>query len=137
MDLNITEDTIEEDLIPNTNHLCWVYDNDDDKVAVIKPFILSHLVQRHRCLLVLPREIVDEVFESMREDDLNVDSYVKTGQLVAMEPEDLFFAGGPFDVDVILHRVQSAWEAALSDGWERLATVSDPSTLLDKADERD
>ena len=61
----------------------------DDKVAVIKPFILSHLVQRHRCLLVLPKETLDEVFESMREDDLNIDLYVKSGQLVAMEPEIL------------------------------------------------
>ena len=138
MDLNITKDTLEEeDLIPNASHLCWVYDNDDDKVAVMKPFVLSHLVQRHRCLLVLPKETVDEIFESMREDDFNVGPYVKSGQLAAMEPKDLFFAGGPFDVDVILHRMRSAWEAAISDGWERLAVVSDPSALLDKADERD
>lgn len=138
MDLHITDDAVEsENLIPNSNHLCWVFDNDEDKVSVIKPFVLAHLFQRHRCLLVLPKETVDEVFAAIGEEDFNIESAMKSGQLQVMEPVDLFFAGGPFDIDVILHRMQSAWGAAISDGWERLAVVSDPSKLLGRADERD
>ncbi len=138
MNINLEEDQLSEaELIGNSNHLCWVYDNDDDQLAIMKPFVLSHLMERHKCLLVVPKEVAAGLYDALRKDDFNVERYIDSGQLSAVDPADLFFAGGPFDVDVILHRMQVAWTEAISEGWRRLAVVSDPSTVLEGADDRD
>ncbi len=137
MDLNLIESLEQNELPLDSNHLSWIYENEADQIAVVKPYMLAHLAQRHQCLLVVPKKVASAVRDACRQDDIQIDRYEDSGQLIVVDPEDLFFADGPFDIDVILHRMQSAWTQAIAAGWERLAVAGDPSGLLDRAKERD
>lgn len=137
MGLNIVSDTADEELHADSHHLCWIYENDGDRARVVKPYLISHLARRNQCLLVVPKVVVDEIIESLRNDNFDVDHYLESGQLITMEPEALFFSGGPFDVDVIMHRMEEARRVAIAAGWHRLAAVVDASELLDRAEDHD
>lgn len=125
------------ELIPKTKHLCWIYETDESRFLVVEPYLISCLAKRKRCVLSVPKAAAKLILDGLVKEDINVKRYQESGQLVIIDPKEMFFATDRLDVDVVMHGLNQNISDALAQGWQGLAVVSDASELLDKASEQD
>jgi len=125
------------EIIPKTKHLCWLYENDEDRLSVVAPFLVAALSRRKQCLLVVSKAVREKIFLDLVQGDVNVARYQEIEQMIHTEPEELFFNGGVFDIDVVMHRLSAAFDEAQAKGWEGLAVVTDPSEILNRVSDED
>jgi len=121
------------EIIPKTKHLCWLYENDEDRLGVVEPFLVAALSRRKQCMLVVPEPVKEAIYADLTAGDVNVKRYQDIEQLVHIEPEEVFFQGGSLDTDVVVHAVLTALAQAQAKGWEGLAIVTDASLVLGRA----
>lgn len=125
------------EIVPKTKHLCWIYENDDDRLNVAGPYLLSALVKRKQCLLVLPDDVVKKLLEEAVAADVNVARYQETGQLVTLTPEEMFLEKGVLNADLVIDRLQKATDNAQAKGWVGISIVTDPSSVLERSGEKE
>ncbi len=125
------------DIIKKTKHLCWLYESEADRLAVVAPFVVAALARRRQCLLVVPESVREEIYLELSQGDVNVSRYAETGQIIHVEPEEMLFGGGAFDIDVVMHRLAEAFDATEAQGWEGLAVVTDASEMLERVGDDD
>lgn len=125
------------EIIPKTKHLCWLYESDEDRLGVVEPFLVAALSRRKRCLLVVPAAVRDEIYTDLTQGDVNVKRYQDTEQMLHVEPQEMFFQGGPLDTDVVVRNMLAALAKAQADGWAGLAIVIDTSLVLGQAKDED
>src|SRR4030067_3466476 len=82
------------EIIPKTKHLCWLYENDEDRLSVVAPFLVAALSRRKQCLLVVTKAVREGTFLDLIQGDVNVARYQEIEQMIHIEPEEVLFNGG-------------------------------------------
>ena len=90
--------------IQKSRHLCWLYETDKERLATINLFLGEALARRKQCLLVVTEAVREQILVTVQELNLNFGQYLRTEQIISIEPENFFFSEGRWDIDQLVSR---------------------------------
>ena len=115
-------------------HICLVYDTQDEQRSVAARYLSDGLRRGERCLYVAESRAALELFHvSLREAGIDAEAYVGSGALIEKTSHEVHLLDGTFDCERMLAVLNEAVETALNDGFQGLRACGDMSWLLDDA----
>ena len=116
------------------DHICAVYETDDDYFAITADYVSDGLRRGERCLYV-PQSIAGlaRFHIALAGSGIDVDDMLERRALVEASHAEAHLQGGHFDSERMLRMLNDAVETALNDGFVGLRTCGDMSWLLEDA----
>jgi PAS domain S-box-containing protein len=112
------------------DHLCCIYENDEEHRAILTPFIRSGLEREHKLLYVVDARTAETVFGYLEQDGLDPEAYRRSGRLVVADSRETYTRGGAFDPDSMLELLQAETDKAMAEGYEALRVTGEMSWAL-------
>src|SRR5258706_13838660 len=102
MKMNTTQEmpllTALEQLAPH-DHLCSIYESQEEHFAVAIPFIRIGLDRGEKCIYIADDGMEAAVRNAMRAQDIDVERAIATNSLVLATKEDAFLRYGALDAE--------------------------------------
>jgi signal transduction histidine kinase/CheY-like chemotaxis protein len=102
------------------DHVCLIYESDDDQRRAILPFLEHGLARNERCLCIADSATVSAVGAALRGGGIDVDGASSRGALAIATEREAYLAGGRFDPDAMIALGAGASQQAVSDGYAAL-----------------
>ena len=80
-------------------HLCVIYDTQEEQFAAAVPYLRSGLERRERCLYVADENSTTALLDALRRSGTDVDRYLRSGALVLADKPEPYHDRGRFDPD--------------------------------------
>jgi len=81
------------------DHLCLIYDSQEEQFAAAIPFVRIGLERGEKCLYIADDNTVGAVFDGLRASGIDVDAAVKSGALKVATKRETYLKPGYFDPD--------------------------------------
>ena len=112
------------------DHLCLIYENTSEQFAAVIPFIRIGLERGEKCVYIIDENIVEEVFEAMRADGVDVNSALKKGSLVVETKKEAYLRNGYFDPDEMIRFLKESTIQAKKEGYSALRVTGEMTWML-------
>ena len=112
------------------DHLCSVYENVAEQIAVIIPFILDGLVRGERSLYIADDRAIEMVAEKLTGAGVDVALVRKRRALWTLTQQDSYLKGGEFDPQAMIDFLRSTQSEALADGFAGLRVAGEMTWAL-------
>ncbi|MFW5836634.1 MAG: MEDS domain-containing protein [Desulfovibrionaceae bacterium] len=112
------------------DHLCCIYETEEEHRAVLAPFLRSGLEQGHKILYVVDARTAETVMGYLEREGLEASAYIDSGRLVLAESRDTYTRGGVFDPDSMLELLHAESAKARDEGFEALRVTGEMSWAL-------
>ncbi len=117
------------DLAPG-DHICCLYETEDQYRAAIAPFLRQGLERNEKVLYITDARPRDTILDYLRDDGLDVEPYLDSGQLSILTSDETCLRGGAFDPQAMLVLLQVDTEQALADGYSALRVTTEMAWAL-------
>jgi len=107
------------------DHLCCVYDTEEEHRAVITPFPRQGLEQAQKVVYVAEDHTREQVLAYLENDGCHVPALLASGQLVVVSPVETYLRRGAFDPDDMIAFLRSETERALAVAHDLRAPLTD------------
>jgi PAS domain S-box-containing protein len=107
------------DLRPG-DHLCCLYETEEEHRAVFTPFLRQGLERGEKVLYLVDVHDTTTILDYLRDDALKVEPYVASGQLAILTCDDAAGREGVFEPDEMIDRLGVETEQALAEGYSAL-----------------
>ena len=111
-------------------HLCPIYENAAERLAVVIPFVKHGLARRERCLFVASDRTTEEVIQALSAAGIDVASERGHGALRFLNKSESFLLGREFDPDVMFEFLRREERQALADGYSGLRVAGEMTWAL-------
>ena len=112
------------------DHLCILYKTDDEHKALITPYLRYGLENNEKVFYIVDARSSETVLNYLREDDIDVDSYLESGQLMMLTVNESYMKGGVFDPDGMIRMLTDETNKALEEGFSALRVTGEMSWAL-------
>ena len=120
-------------LVRHGDHICCLFDTDEEHLEIAARYIADGLRQREHCLYCgWSSDILRGFRDRLGQEGVDVDAMVKRGALTLATSTDLHLAGGRFDSEWMLRLLSDKLETVMNAGFTGLRTCGDMSWLLDE-----
>jgi signal transduction histidine kinase len=110
------------DLGPN-EHLCLIYNTQEEQFAAALPFLRVGLERRERCLYVADENRADAVLEALHKSGTDVDRYLRSGQIIITGKQETYVKQGSFDPDWMIRFMSQITEKTSDGKFSGLRTI--------------
>lgn len=107
-------------MISKGDHLCCIYKTEEEQREVLTPFLRQGLEQGEKVLYIVDSHTPDTVLSYLRNDELDVEAYLPSGQLVILSSDDFYMHRGLFDPDRLIALLEQETDRALAEGYPAL-----------------
>ena len=112
-------------------HICSLYDGEDEQVTVAAQYLADGLRRGERCLYADDgRDGFQRFRDALNREDIDAAAAARAGALIELPHSKAHLAGGRFDGERMLAMLDEAVEHALNDGFMGLRTCGDMSWML-------
>jgi PAS domain S-box-containing protein/putative nucleotidyltransferase with HDIG domain len=118
-----------KDLQPG-DHLCLIYATEAEHRAVLTPFLRQGLESGDKVIYIVDARTGETVLGYLREDGVDADAYMQSGQLVILEVDAAYMREGVFDPDGMIQLLRSETDKALAEGYRALRASGEMSWAL-------
>jgi len=118
-----------KDLQPG-DHLCCLYETEGEHRAVLTPFMRQGLERGEKVLYIVDAHSAEVVTGYLRENGLDVEHYLASGQLGILSADDVYMQGGVFDPDAMIALLRSETQRAIDEGYQALRATGEMSWAL-------
>jgi hypothetical protein len=112
------------DLAPG-DHLCCFYETEEEHRALVTAFLRRGLQQREKVLYVADARAAVTILDYLRNDGVEPEPYLDSGQLAMLTVDDSYMRGGVFDPDSMIALLQAETERALTQGYTALRVTGE------------
>ncbi|HAP31448.1 MAG TPA: hypothetical protein DCQ14_00095 [Firmicutes bacterium] len=112
------------------DHLCLIYESEDEWAQAIVPFILTGLEQGEKCLYIVDAGTTQQLSTVLSKAGLDVAAAERKGQFTVIQERDAYTKEGFFDPDLMIKLLISETEKALSEGYPALRATGEMSWAL-------
>jgi len=112
------------------DHLCLIYESQDEWRAAIVPFIAIGLKRGEKCIYIMDTSTADEVCKYLVEEGVDVASAEKSGQLSVLHETETYTKDSTFDPDSMIALLISETEKAIAEGYACLRVTGEMSWVL-------
>ncbi len=114
-------------------HLCSIYRNKEEQLAVAVPFIALGLKRGERCVYVFEETTQQEICRELDERNMHPGTYIKSGQLVFLSKAQSYLRDGYFSLARMIELFQNIHYETLSSGFSGLRGTGEAAWYLDNA----
>jgi PAS domain S-box-containing protein len=118
-----------KDLQPG-DHLCCLYETEGEHRAVLTPFMRQGLERGEKVLYIVDAHSAEVVTGYLRENGLDIEHYLASGQLGILSADDVYMQGGVFDPDAMIALLRSETQRAIDEGYQALRATGEMSWAL-------
>ncbi len=118
-----------QDLQPG-DHLCCLYETEEEHRAVLTPFVRQGLERGERVLYIVDARTAETVLGYLRDEGLDAESYVSSGQMAILTADDAYLKDGVFDPDGMIDLLRTETERALAEGYSALRVTGEMTWAL-------
>jgi hypothetical protein len=111
------------------DHICAVFDDHEQQMTVMTPFVSTGIAAMQRCVWVSPEASAAALRSSIAEAGGDVASLEASGQLLIISEVDFYLQDGLFEPDRTLALVHTILEENEREGWPAMRMASDVSWL--------
>jgi signal transduction histidine kinase len=112
------------------DHLCFLYESEDEKQSTLVTFVREGLARHERCLLIGSPDDHAEIVGTLVAAGLPVVRAVERGALVLATQDETYGRTGRFDPDDMLAFLDERIDEALADGFVGLRATGEASTTI-------
>jgi PAS domain S-box-containing protein len=112
------------------DHLCLIYESQEEWRAAAVPFISIGLKRGEKCIYVVDTSPADEIRKYLGEEGVNVAAAEKSGQLSILHETEAYTREGSFDPDRMIALLISETEKAIVDGYPTLRATGEMTWML-------
>jgi PAS domain S-box-containing protein len=112
------------------DHLCCIYKNDREHRALLTPFMRQGLDRGEKIIYVVDAHSAEQILSYLREDGLDVEDYLKNGQLNVLSVDESYMLEGVFDPDGMICLLEKETMRALDEGYSALRLTGEMSWTL-------
>src|SRR5258706_3256191 len=81
------------------DHLCSIYNSEEEHFAIASPFIRIGLERNEKCLYIVDDDTIDAVGKALQTEGIDVERAIAAGTLVLATKEETYLKHGSFDPD--------------------------------------
>ncbi len=112
------------------DHLCSIYENQQEHFGVAVPFIRIGLDRHEKCLYITDAESMDGVRDAMKAGGIDVAAAVGSGALTIATKDQTYMRRGSFDPDWMFSYWQEAAEQAQREGFTSLRATGETEWVV-------
>jgi signal transduction histidine kinase len=112
------------------DHLCVIYETEDEWRDVMVPFIAIGLRRAEKCIYVADTGTFGELRAHLKDAGVDVAAAEARGQLVILHDMETYTQEGTFDPDRMIARLISETDKALQEGYSALRVTGEMSWVL-------
>jgi two-component system cell cycle sensor histidine kinase/response regulator CckA len=112
------------------DHLCLVYDSDEEWREAVVPFLVQGLKQDEKCIYIVDWNTVERIRDILYEEGLDATQLERLGQLSLRDQSETYTDGGSFDPDRMIALLVSEVKKALSQGYRALRVTAEMTWFL-------
>lgn len=117
------------DLQPG-DHLCYIYDTEEESRALLASFVRQGLEQNEKVLYIVDSRTAEQVHNYLQDHEIEVWLYMRTGQLEILTADEEYTREGVFDPDGMISLLRKETERALDDGYFALRITGEMTWVL-------
>ncbi|MCF8146882.1 MAG: MEDS domain-containing protein [Deltaproteobacteria bacterium] len=107
------------------DHICCLYETDDQRRPMLTPFLRQGLDQNEKVLYIADAGTAETVMEYLRAESVDVGPYLGRGQLNILTAREAYLRGGTFDPGEMIALLRAETEQALSQGYGALRVTGE------------
>ena len=115
------------------NHLCCIYETDDEHRALLTPYIRGGLEHHQKVVYIVDNHRAETVLEYLRNDGIDPQPALDAGQLAIVTRRETYLRDGTFDPDRMIVFLRETMEQALRDGYSALRVTGEMTWALGSA----
>ena len=112
------------------DHLCSIYESQQEHFAVAISFIRIGLDRGEKCVYIAGDGTLGDVREALQAEGIDVDRAVASNSLVSTTTEQAYLKRGSFDLDWMFSFWKEATELAMSEGFSALRAIDETEWVL-------
>src|SRR4030042_6378797 len=112
------------------DHLCLIYESQEEWRAAVVPFIAMGLKRGEKCIYIVDTSTADEIRKYLAEEGLDVALAEKSGQLSILHETEAYTREGSFDPDRMIALLISETEKAIAEGYPALRVTGEMTWVL-------
>ena len=112
------------------DHICLIYEDPAEQMAVAVPFIRDGLDRGERCLHIADDRIIDDLVQALEAAGVDSAEERQRGALRLLTSKDTYLRAGEFVPQTMIDLIPQAQEEALRDGFSGLRLTGEPTWSL-------
>ena len=112
------------------DHLCCIYEDDEEHREVLTPFIKRGLEANQKVIYIVDANTADVILDYLREGNYPPEPYLDSEQLLILTQDQSYVKGGEFDPDAMIDLLKRETEKALNEGYEALRVTGEMTWAL-------
>ena len=117
------------DLKPG-DHVCCIYDTDEEHQNIISPFLRKGLEQNEKVYYIVDARDPKTIINYLKNDGVDVKYYQKKGQFNILSSTNTYLKGGVFEPDGMMSIISYETQKALDEGYTALRGTGEMSWAL-------
>jgi len=107
------------------DHLCLIYENRQEQMDAIIPFIRKGLERNEQCVYIADENTSESVVDSLQEAGIDAAGAIATGALAVLTKQDAYLKKGYFDPDWMISFLTEATAKAKEAGFKALRATGE------------
>ena len=113
------------------DHLCLIYETQEEQFEVVIPFIKYGLEKNEKCIYVADDNTVEQVMGAMSSVDSELfTEAIKKGSLLILTKKDSYLKDGYFDPEKMIALLKQIEQEAIRDGYSGLRVTGEMTWML-------
>ncbi len=112
------------------DHLCSLYETEEEHRALLTPFLRQGLERGEKVLYIVDAHSAEVVLDYLRDDGLEVEPYLASEQLSILTADDAYMREEVFDPEGMIAWLRTETERALAEGHSALRTTCEMTWTL-------
>ncbi|MDI6644206.1 MAG: MEDS domain-containing protein [Methanobacteriaceae archaeon] len=112
------------------DHLCVIYETEDEHRKLLTPYLRQGLEQNEKVFYIVDVHTADAVLNYLRDDGVDVDSYLDTGQLKILTIGESYMREGVFDPDKMINLIEHETLQSIREGYKGLRVTGEMTWAL-------
>jgi len=119
-----------EEIGKNGDHLCCIYEGEQDRWPAIAAFVAQGLALNEKVLYVADDRPAENTLKYIRDEGVAVDGYYKSGQLSILSAQEAYLREETFNPSRMFALLENATNGALNEGFSGLRGTGEMSWAL-------
>lgn len=111
-------------------HFCCIYQTEAEHRLLITAYLRSGLEQGQKIIYITDTHSPDTILGYLRDDGLEVEPFLESGQLAFKDAFETYLRDGEFDPERMLEQIRQDTQAALEEGFRALRMTGEMTWLL-------
>ncbi len=112
------------------DHLCFIYESDEEHREVITEYIRHGLEHNQKILYIADEGTNEQIRGYLSDDGLDPAPYLQSGQLLILSLQETCLKGGSFDPEAMIRLLSASTDAAVAEGYAALRVTGEMTWAL-------